>query len=57
MACAGNGVVCVAGEAMVGGVAAAADERLDVGSNRTVAASAGDSVLVSGMLTLGEGAC
>ncbi len=57
MACAGNGVVCVAGEAMVGGVAAVADERPDVGSNRTVAASAGDSVLVSGMLTLGEDAC
>ncbi len=53
VACAGNNVGCVAGEAgagaRVGGVAA--DERPDVGSNRAAAASAGDSVLVSGVLT------
>ncbi len=55
MACAGNGVGCVAGEAgagaVVGGAAVVADERPDVGSNRAAAASAGDSVLVSGVLT------
>ncbi len=51
VACAGNGVGCVAGEAgagaVVGGGAVVADERPDVGSNRAAAASAGDSVLVS----------
>ncbi len=61
MACAGKCVGCVAGEAgagaMVGGGAVVADERLDVGSNRAVAASAGESVLVSGVLTGGEGRC
>ncbi len=58
MACAGDDVKCVAGEAraraMAGGVAVAADEPSDVGSNRAVATSAGDSVVVSGMLTAGE---
>ncbi len=48
MACAGNGVGCVAGEvgagAMVGGAVVVADERPDVGSNRAAAASAGVSV-------------
>ncbi len=61
MACAGNGVGCVAGEAgagaVVGGAAVVADERPDVGSNRATAASAGDSVLVSGVLAGGEGRC
>ncbi len=61
MACAGNGVGCVAREAragaVVGGAAVVADERSDVGSNRAVAASAGDSVLVSWVLTGGEGRC
>ncbi len=59
MACAGNAVGCIAGEAgagaMVGGGAVVADERPDVGSNRAAAASAGDSALVSGVLTGGEG--
>ncbi len=58
MACAGNGVGCVAGEAgagaVVGGAAVVADERPDVGSNHAAAASAGDSVSVSGVLTGGE---
>ncbi len=40
---------------MVGGVAVVAGERPDVGSNRAVAASAGDSVVVSGVLKEGEG--
>ncbi len=34
MACAGNGVGCVAGEAGAGAVVVVADERPDVGSNR-----------------------
>ncbi len=55
MACAGNSIGCVAGEAgagaVVGGAAVVADERPDVGSNRAAAASAGDSVSVSGVLT------
>ncbi len=53
MAYSGNGVGCVAGEAragvVVGGAAVVADERPDVGSNRAAAASADDSVLVSGV--------
>ncbi len=57
VACAGNGVGCVAGEAragaVVGGATVVADERADVGSNRAAAAFAGDSVLVSGVLTGG----
>ncbi len=61
MACAGNGVGCIAGEAgagvVVGGAAVVADDRPDVGSNRVAAASAGDSVSVSGVLTGGEGRC
>ncbi len=61
MACVGNGVGCIAGEAgagaVVGGAAVIADERPDVGSNRAAAASAGDSVFVSGVLTGGEGGC
>ncbi len=36
---------------MVGGAAAVADEWPDVGSNRAAAASVGDSVVVSGVLT------
>ncbi len=59
MACVGNGVGCIAGEAgagaVLGGAAVVADERPDVGSNRAAAASAGDSALVSGVLTVGEG--
>ncbi len=55
VACAGNDVGCVAGEAnagaVVGGAAVVADEWPDVGSNRAAAASAGDSDLVSGVLT------
>ncbi len=58
MACSGDDVGCVVGEAgagsMVGGVA---DERPDGGSNRAVAASAGDSVVVSGVLREGEEGC
>ncbi len=61
MACVGNGVSCVAGEAgagaVVGGATVVADERPDVGSNRMAAASACDSVLVSGVLTGDEGRC
>ncbi len=61
MACVGNGVGCVAGEAgadaVVSGAAVVADERPDAGSNRAAAASAGDSVSVSGVLTRGEGRC
>ncbi len=40
---------------MVGGVEVVADERPDFGSNRVDAASAGDSALVSWVLTGGEG--
>ncbi len=58
MVCAGDDVKCVAGEAragaMAGGVTVVADEPSDVDSNRAVAASAGDSVVVSGVLTAGE---
>ncbi len=58
MACAGNGVGYAAGEAgagaVVGGAAVVADERPDVGGNRAAAASAGDSVSVSGVLTGGD---
>ncbi len=60
VACAGNGVGYVAGKAGAGamvGANAAADERLDVGSNRAAAASAGDSVVVSRVLTGGESRC
>ncbi len=57
MACSGNSVGCVAGEAGASAKAGGADERPDVGSNRAAAASAGESVLVSGVLTVGEGAC
>ncbi len=61
MACAGNGVGCIAGEAgagaVVGSAAVVADEWPDVGSNRAAAASAGDSALVPGVLTEGEGRC
>ncbi len=61
MACAGDGVGCVAGEAaagaVVGGAAVIADERLDVGSNRAAADPTGDSVLVSGVLTGGKDNC
>ncbi len=61
MACVGKSVGCVAGEAgvgaMVGGGAVVADERPDVGSIRAAAASVGDFVLVSGVLTAGEGRC
>ncbi len=59
MACVGDGVGCIAGEAgagaVVGGAAVVADKRPDVGGNRVAAASAGDSALVSGVLTGGEG--
>ncbi len=52
MACAGNGVGCVAGEAgagaMVDGVATVADEWPDFGSNRAIAVSARDSIGVCG---------
>ncbi len=59
MACVGNGIGCVAGEAgaVVGGGAVDADERPDVGSNRATASSAGDSVSVPRVLTEGEGRC
>ncbi len=61
MACAGNGVGCVAEEAeagaVVGGGAVLADERQDVGRNHAAAASAGDLVLVPRMLTEGKGRC
>ncbi len=53
--CVGNGVGCIVGEAVVGGAAVVADERPDDGSNRAAAASTGDSALVSGVLTGGEG--
>ncbi len=60
-ACAGNGVGCVAGEtaggAVVGGAVIVAGERPVAGSNRGAAASTCDSVLVSGVLTEGEGRC
>ncbi len=61
VACARNGVGSIAGEAgagvMVVGGAVFADERPDVGSNCAAAASADDSVSVSGVLTGGEGRC
>ncbi len=61
VACAGNGVGCVTREAgagaVVGGGADVADERPHVCSNREAAASAGDSILVSEVLTWGEGRC
>ncbi len=57
MACARNGFGRVEGEAgagaVVGGAAVVADELPDVGSNHAATASAGDSVLVSGVLTAG----
>ncbi len=43
--------------AVVDGGAVVADEPPDVGSIRVAAASAGDSVLVSRVLTEGEGRC
>ncbi len=59
VACASECVGCGAGEAgagsVVGGVAAVTDERPDVGGNRAVSASTGDSVAVSGVVTEGEG--
>ncbi len=59
VACAVIDVSCVtrvAGAgAMVVGAAIVADERPDVGGDRVVAASEGDSVVVSGVLTEGEG--
>ncbi len=58
VACAGNGVGCVAGEAgaglMVGCVAVFTGEQSNVGFNRAVAASTGDSVAVSRVVTEGE---
>ncbi len=42
---------------MVGGVAVIEDEQSDVGGNRVAAASAGDSVVVSEVLTESEGGC
>ncbi len=42
---------------MVGGAAVVADEWPDVGSNRAVAASSGDSVVVPGVLTEFEKGC
>ncbi len=55
MTCVGNGVGGIAGAAgagaVVGGAAVVADKRPDVGSNRAAAASAVDSVSVSGVLT------
>ncbi len=56
VACAGNDAGCVVGEAGAGS-AVIADERPDVGSNRAVVASVGDSIVVSGVLTEGEGGC
>ncbi len=50
------GVGCVAGEAGAG-AAVVTDERSDFGSNRAVAASAGDTVVVSGVLTGDEEGC
>ncbi len=38
-------------------VAVIADERSDVGGNRAVAASAGDSIVISGVLTEREEGC
>ncbi len=40
---------------MVGAAAFDGDERSDIGSNRAVATSPGDSVVVSGVLMEGEG--
>ncbi len=61
MAWAGNDASCVAekvGEgAMVGGVAVVADELPNVGSSRTAAASAGASIVVSGLLTESVDGC
>ncbi len=58
VACACDDGGCIAGEAgagvMVGGVEVVADERPDFGRNRVAAASTGDSVVVSGVLTEGE---
>ncbi len=58
MACVCDNVGCAAGEAgarvMVGGVEVVADERPDFGRNRAAAASTGDSVVVSGVLTEGR---
>ncbi len=53
VACVGIDVGCVGVEAgagaMVGGFAVVADKRQDVGRNRAVAESAGDSFVVSGV--------
>ncbi len=42
---------------MVGGVAVVEDERLDVRGNRAAAASVGDSVVVTWVLTKGDAEC
>ncbi len=61
MACAGDYVGCVAGEAIagsvVGGVAVVTSERPNMSGNRAVAASAGDSVAVSMVVMKGEEEC
>ncbi len=61
MACAGDYVGCVSGgsgaDSVVGGVAVVTDKRLDVGGNREVAASAGDSAAVSRVVAKGEEGC
>ncbi len=58
---AGDDAGFVAGEdgagSMVGGVAVVEDERLDVRGNRAAAASVGDSVAVSRVLTEGDEEC
>ncbi len=58
MACSGDDVGCVVGEAGAGSIEGdVADERPDGGNNRAVGAVADDSVVVSGVLTEGEDGC
>ncbi len=61
MTCAGDYVGCVSRKAgtdsVAGGVALVADKWLDVGGNREVAASAGDSAAVSRVVAKGEEGC
>ncbi len=57
MACAGDDVGYVEGEAGAGSMEGSVDERPHVGFNRAAAASAGDSVVVFGVLMDGVEGC
>ncbi len=57
MACTGDDVGYVEGEAGAGSMVGSVDERPDVGCNRAAAAPAGDSVVVFGVLMDGDEGC